>query len=132
VLLAFTAYYSSPFWVFLIGYFLLINSQSVTSGNMQVLGSDLAPARARGRFIGIWRMLAALGGASSPTLFSIFATIGYAASFSFLGVCAFVVCLVIGFKVKETVRSRGQEAVEIKPEPEPVAASDGPPRTGSP
>jgi MFS family permease len=133
VILAFTAYLQSPFWVFLVGYFLLISSQSITGGNMQVLGSDLAPARARGRFIGIWRLLAALGGATSPTLFSIFAAIGYTLSFSFIGTCALIVTLVIGFKVKETIRPRAEEVPATPPEPppEPVAAEAAPAKTAS-
>jgi MFS family permease len=118
-LLAYTAIDQSPFWFFLIGYFLLISSQSITGGNMQVLGSDLAPARARGRFIGIWRFLAALGNAGSPAMFSLLTFIGYAASFSFLSVCALAVALIVGFKVQETMRARVRE---VAPEPGNLAA----------
>ena len=123
--LAWTSYTHAPFAVFLVGFFLLNISQSITSGNMQVLGSDLAPARARGRFIGIWRMMAQLGNASSPTLFSLFALIGYAASFGFMAVSGLVVTLVIAFKVKETVTTRSKtkpDANGATPAPEPVAA----------
>jgi MFS family permease len=107
--LAFTAVDHSAFPIFLIGYFLLNISQGVTAGNMQVLGSDLAPRRARGRFIGIWRMLAELGNALSPTLFSLFSLIGYVASFSFVGACALAVSTIIAFKVKETIGRRDVE-----------------------
>jgi len=101
-------------------------SQSVTSGNMQVLGADLAPARARGRFIGLWRMLAQLGNASSPTMFSLFAVIGYGASFSFMGVCALIVSLIIGLKIKETV-GRRDTIIPVEPvEPPPEAAATVP------
>jgi MFS family permease len=120
-LLAVTALYDAPFWVFFIGYFLLITSQSVTGGNMQVLGSDLAPARARGRFIGLWRLLAALGNAGSPTMFGLLSAIGYAASFSFIASCALVVCLVVGFKVKETMRR-----AEPQPPPEKAPTESAP------
>jgi sugar phosphate permease len=101
-------------------------SQGVTGGNMQVLGSDLAPARARGRFIGLWRFMAELGNASSPTLFSLFALIGYAASFSFTGACGLVVALVIGLKVRETVRRR-ETATPAVPQgpPEPAVLPAG-------
>jgi MFS family permease len=131
--LAFTALNHSPFWVFLIGYFMLGISQGVTGGNMQVLGSDLAPARARGRFIGLWRFMAELGNASGPTLFSLFALIGYAASFSFTGACGLVVALVIGIKVKETMRRREEitPAVAQAP-PEPPALPGGVPVNGVP
>jgi MFS family permease len=123
--LAFTALNHSPFWVFLVGYFMLGITQGITGGNMQVLGSDLAPARARGRFIGLWRFMAELGNASSPTLFSLFALAGYALSFSFTGGCALIVALVIGLKVKETVRRREQVGTNVPqapPEPTPTAA----------
>ncbi len=96
---------------------------------MQVLGSDLAPARARGRFIGLWRMLAELGNASSPTLFQVFYTIGAAASFSFIAFSALMVSLVIGFKVQETVRSEGgggRRRRAREPEFQPVEPA-GPP-----
>jgi MFS family permease len=126
--LAFTALDHSPFWVFLIGFFMLGISQGVTGGNMQVLGSDLAPARARGRFIGLWRFMAELGNASSPTLFSLFALIGYAASFSFTGACGLVVALVIGLRVKETVRRRVETTPAVaQAPPEPPASPAGVP-----
>jgi MFS family permease len=121
--LAFTALAHSPFWVFLIGYFMLNVSQGVTSGNMQVLGADLAPARARGRFIGLWRFMAEFGNASSPTMFSLFALIGYAMSFSFTGTCALMVALIIGVKMKETLAPRpSDEPVDVPVEPAVVAA----------
>ncbi len=131
--LAWTALDHSPFPLFLVGYYLLNASQGITSGNMQVMGSDLAPARARGRFIGIWRMLAQLGNASSPTMFSLFAMIGYAASFSFVGGCALTVALIIAFRVKETVgRSRSveteaAEAAAAATVPSPVVVPAEPP-----
>ena len=132
--LVYTVIDHSPFWVFLIGYFWINMSQGITGGNMQVLGSDLAPARARGRFIGIWRMLAAFGNAGSPTIFSALATIGYAASFSFIGFCAATVSIIIAFKVKETIRPRERASpVPVPaPPPEPAAtASAGTSTTGS-
>jgi MFS family permease len=118
--LAYTVLAHSPFPVFLIGFFAINLCQGITGGNMQVLGSDLAPARARGRFIGIWRMLAALGNASSPTIFTLLAAIGYAASFSFVGACSLIVALIIGFRIKETIRPR---TTAVRPEPAPPAAA---------
>jgi MFS family permease len=125
--LAWTAYDHSPFWVFLIGYYALNVSQGVTAGNMQVLGSDLAPARARGRFIGLWRLMAELGNASSPTVFSALSVIGYMASFSFIGSCAFMVAVIIGFKVKETIGRKVTVVVPATPEPVAAAETRAPP-----
>jgi MFS family permease len=123
--LAWTAYEHSPFSVFLLGYYLLNVSQGITAGNMQVLGSDLAPARARGRFIGLWRFMAELGNASSPTLFSALAVVGYVASFSFIGGCALMVALIIGVKVRETVGAR-RIPVEPPARPDAAESDDGP------
>jgi MFS family permease len=122
--LAFTALSHSAFNVFLIGYFMLNFSQGITAGNMQVLGSDLAPARARGRFIGLWRLMAEFGNAASPTMFSLFALIGYAASFSFTGSCALIVALIIGLKIKETVgRRRDGPPTVALPTPDATATA---------
>lgn len=38
------------------------------SGTMMTLGADLAPRRARGEFLGLWRFIGDAGGASSPLL----------------------------------------------------------------
>jgi MFS family permease len=123
--LAFTALAHSPFWVFLVGYFMLNVSQAVTSGNMQVLGADLAPARARGRFIGLWRFMAEFGNASSPTMFSLFALVGYAMSFSFTGTCALMVALIIGLKMKETLSPPGEiKSVYVAGAPQASPESD--------
>jgi MFS family permease len=104
--LAWTALVEAPFTVFLVGFFLFNMSQGITGGNMQVLGSDLSPDRGRGKFFGTWRMIGEGGNATSPLVFSLLATIGYAASFSFIGLCGLAVALIIGFKVNETVGNR--------------------------
>ena len=120
--LAWTVLGNAPFELFLVGFFALHMSQAVTAGNMQVLGSDLAPARARGRFIGIWRFLAQLGQASSPAMFSLFALAGYAASFGFVGTCGLITALIVGLKVKETVGRRVTPVTEAaKAEPDAAA-----------
>ena len=127
IFLAWTALTGASFALFLVGYFAIHMSQGVTSGNMQVLGSDLAPERARGRFIGIWRTLAEVGNATSPLVFTALTAVSYAASFSFVAICALVVVYAIGAKVPETVRSRSsgrgrgrREAAEAPPEPPPT------------
>jgi MFS family permease len=104
LLLAICASAGVSFEVFLVFYFMLHISQGITAGNMQVLGSDLAPSRARGRFFGIWRTIAEVGQVGSPTIFGLLAAISYAASFSFVSMCGLVVALIIGFKIHETVR----------------------------
>lgn len=83
------------------------SSQSMTSGNMQVLGADIAPAAARGRFFGFWRLAGEIGHIVSPAVFAVLADyVAYSASFSFLSICAFLAAGVIAFRVKETVTAR--------------------------
>jgi MFS family permease len=121
-LLAIVAATGATFEVFLLFYFMLHISQGVTAGNMQVLGSDLAPSRARGRFFGIWRTFAEIGQAGSPTIFGALAVIGYAASFSFVSLCGLIVALIIGLKIKETV-TRERPQAETPPETTAVPAA---------
>src|SRR5262245_1400784 len=46
---------------FVAGFLWIQGGHSVTSGSMQVLGSDMAPAVARGRFFGFWRLVGEIG-----------------------------------------------------------------------
>ncbi len=79
-------------------------SQSVTAGSMQVLGSDMAPAVARGRFFGFWRLIGEIGGLVSPALFALVAEqIAYSAAFALFALCALATSALLAFSVKETV-----------------------------
>jgi MFS family permease len=122
--MAATALLGSPLWVFLVAYLLQHISQGTTGGNMQVLGSDLAPSRARGRFMAMWRMIGEGGNLANPIMFTWLAvSISYAAAFSFIGLSALGVVLIIGFKVKETVGSRKAEKGPPAAEPAPELAA---------
>ena len=78
--------------------------QSVTAGSMQVLGSDMAPAVARGRFFGFWRLIGEIGGLVSPALFALVAEqIAYSAAFALFALCALATASLLTFSVKETV-----------------------------
>jgi MFS family permease len=89
-----------------IGAFLWMHaSQAVTAGSMQVLGSDMAPAHARGRFFGFWRLIGEIGGLVSPALFGFIAEhMGYTVSFAMIGVCSLATALLLAFSVRETVQ----------------------------
>ena len=118
--MAVTVVLESPLWVFLVAYLLQHISQGTTGGNMQVLGSDLAPARARGRFFAIWRMIGEGGNLANPIMFTWLAvSVSYAAAFGFVGIAALGVVLIIGFKVKETVGAHKVEKAA------PPAAGEG-------
>jgi MFS family permease len=89
---------------FIAGFLWIHGSHSVTSGSMQVLGSDMAPAAARGRFFGFWRMVGEIGSLVSPALFALAAEqIAYSAAFALFGFCAFATALLLAFSVTETV-----------------------------
>jgi MFS family permease len=78
--------------------------QSVTAGSMQVLGSDMAPAVARGRFFGFWRLIGEIGGLVSPALFALVAEqIAYSAAFALFALCSLATAALLTFSVKETV-----------------------------
>jgi MFS family permease len=78
--------------------------QSVTAGSMQVLGSDMAPAVARGRFFGFWRLIGDIGGLVSPALFALVAEqIAYSAAFALFALCSLATAALLAFAVKETV-----------------------------
>jgi MFS family permease len=78
--------------------------QSVTAGSMQVLGSDMAPAVARGRFFGFWRLIGEIGGLVSPALFALVAEqIAYSAAFTLFALCSLATAALLTFSVKETV-----------------------------
>jgi MFS family permease len=80
---------------------------------MQVLGSDLAPASARGRFFGFWRLIGEIGGLISPALFGLVADqIAYSAAFALFGFCSLATAALLAFSVKETV---GEEIASTKP-----------------
>ncbi len=97
-------------FVYFIGGFLWVHcGQAVTAGSMQVLGSDMAPAHARGRFFGFWRLIGEIGGLVSPAVFGFVADhISYAAAFSMTAVFALTTAALLTFSVHETVgRDRG-------------------------
>jgi MFS family permease len=90
--------------VFVAAFLWLHASQAVTAGSMQVLGSDMAPANARGRFFGFWRLIGEIGGLVSPALFGFVAEhFGYTVSFAIIGFCSLATAMLLALSVKETV-----------------------------
>ena len=108
--MAWTAYSEAPFPWFVAAFMLVQLSTSISAGNMQVIGSLIAPANVRGRFFGIWRLVGEGGSAASPAVFAVLATVSsYAASFVFLSICAFG-CAVILFTQVRTALREGERA----------------------
>ena len=103
-LMALSAYWHWSLSAFVIAFLWISVAQSITSGSMQVLGSDLAPPTARGRFFGIWRLVGEIGHILSPAIFALLAEqVAYAASFSFLALCAFLAAVLIGVQLRDTI-----------------------------
>lgn len=103
--LAATAYLNASYAWFIAAFTAVHMAVNVISGNMQTLGTDVAPVNARGMFFGVSRTVAQSGAALSPASFSAFTSIaGSAAAFSFLGGAAFLGAIIVIFLVPETLR----------------------------
>jgi sugar phosphate permease len=77
---------------------------------MQVVGSDMAPAAARGRFFGFWRLVGEIGALVSPALFALLADhVAYSAAFFVFGLCSFATAVLLNFSVN-TVRGKSAES----------------------
>lgn len=88
---------------FIAGFFWVHAGHSMTSGSMQVVGSDMAPAAARGRFFGLWRLVGEIGGLVSPALFAALADhVAYSAAFTLVAVCSLATAALLSVSVKET------------------------------
>jgi MFS family permease len=106
-LLAVSAYaHLSLTWY--VGLFLLgVATQALTGGSVQTVGADVAPAEARGTFLGIWRFTGQGGVALGPIIFALVAdTVDYGTAFLFTSGCAAVVAFLLIRYVPET-RSTG-------------------------
>lgn len=100
--------------LFIAGFLWIHSSHSVTSGSMQVLGTDMAPANARGRFFGFWRMIGEVGGLISPALFGFVADhAGYGLAFTMTALFALTTAALLAFSVNETV-GRGEFESRMK------------------
>ena len=104
VYLASSAQWQWSLAVFIGGFVWLQCASSLTSGSMQVLGSDMAPAVARGRFFGFWRLIGQIAGLISPALFALVAErVSYSAAFAFFAICSLATAALLAFSVRETV-----------------------------
>ncbi|HET7679209.1 MAG TPA: MFS transporter, partial [Xanthobacteraceae bacterium] len=88
-------------------FFFAVTAQALTGSSIQTVGADVAPAEARGLFLGIWRLTGQGGVTLSPILFAVIAeTLGYGSSFVFVAAAGAVVTFLLIFYVPET-RTRG-------------------------
>ncbi|HET7678601.1 MAG TPA: MFS transporter [Xanthobacteraceae bacterium] len=88
-------------------FFFAVTAQALTGSSIQTVGADVAPAEARGLFLGVWRLTGQGGVTLSPILFAVIAeTLGYGSSFLFVAAAGAVVTFLLIFYVPET-RTRG-------------------------
>jgi MFS family permease len=103
--IAITFFASLPFSTFIVAFVALHLSMSLMTGNMQTLGSDVAPAHARGRFFGVSRMVSQSGTLASPTSFAILSQlVNFGVAFIFLGGAALTGAFIVVFILKETLQ----------------------------
>jgi MFS family permease len=108
--------------VFILAFIAIHFCVSLISGNMQTLGTDVAPAHARGAFFGVSRQIAQTGSLASPVSFTFLVSVfSYTAAFSFLSVTALLAAAVVFFGIPETLKK------EPKLETAPVPATAKPP-----
>jgi len=114
--IAMTHFASLPFSAFIVAFVALHLSMSLMTGNMQTLGSDVAPAHARGRFFGVSRMTSQAGSMASPTSFAILSQmVNFGAAFVFLGGAAFTGAFIVVFILKETLQKTSEQAADLRP-----------------
>jgi MFS family permease len=105
-----TAFFPTPVTFFVVTYVLVLATQGTTGGVMQVLGTDLAPPFARGRFFAIWRPIAQLGSTVTPAIFAGIAEhAGYGYGFLYLAGCALMVALGVGTVLGDTLAQHDRE-----------------------
>ncbi len=86
-------------------------SISIISGNMQTLGTDVAPPQARGLFFGMSRLVAQGGSTASPMSFGLLSgAFGFGAAFVLLASTAFAAAMVVVFFLEETLRKPDKTA----------------------
>ena len=111
-----TAYMHLSFEMFVLAYLCVYMSNAITGGNMQTLGSDIAPKNARGRFYGVWNTLGSVGSPVSTSIFALLsASMGYWVAFGFLGTMACGAALILGTQVRDRVREKRAAAAAAAP-----------------
>lgn len=107
VFLGVTSFASLPFSAFVGGFVVLQTMNSLLTGSWQVVGSDLAPPGARGRFFAVGRTVTQAGFATNPAAFSLLTALsGFTLALSVIGAAGMLSSLVLGVFVEETHRER--------------------------
>jgi MFS family permease len=109
LLLAATAFLQVSYGWYVVAFLLAVLAQGLTGSSVQTVGADVAPANARGTFLGLWRFTAQVGTSLSPAAFALLADkAGYGYSFVFVSAAALIVAYLLIKHVPET--SKGAPA----------------------
>ena len=116
-----TAALSLPLGAFIAAFVWINIGMSTMAGTMQTIGSDVAPAEARGKFFGVTRLIAETGSVMNPVSFGVMTAAvagagGFAGAFAITAVAALVTATVVGFGLNETLR---------KDDPAPATSEGG-------
>jgi MFS family permease len=101
--LGITSFASLPFSAFIAGFIVLQTMNSLLTGSWQVIGSDLAPPGARGRFFAAGRTVTQAGFVTNPAAFSLLTALsGFTLALSVIGAAGLLSSFILGAFVKET------------------------------
>lgn len=107
--MASVAAFELPLALFVAAFVLINMAISFMAGSMQTLGSDVAPAGARGKFFGVNRLIAECGSMSNPGVFIVASALivggmGFATAFGATALCAVSASSLVGLGLRETLR----------------------------
>jgi len=116
-----------PFQVFMVAYLCVYACTSMTGGNMQTLGSDIAPPHLRGKFYGISQTLGNVGGPLATSAFALLsAKVGYWSAFAFLAFTSGSAAFILATQVRDRLRDERRASKTISssdPPLEPVSSA---------
>ncbi len=105
--MALTAYNHWPFTAYVAAFLLVIATNTITTGNMQILASDIAPSHARGRFFGLTQTNVQIGHVLSPLSFAFLVERADAsAGFVFFALLSLSVAVTIGTLMRDPIREQ--------------------------
>jgi MFS family permease len=104
--MALTAANDWSFAHYVAGFLLVEAANMITTGCMQTLGSDIAPAHQRGSFFGVSQTVVQVGGVLSPATFAILAdNVNAPSAFLFLAVSSLSVSILVGTLIRDVGRA---------------------------
>ncbi len=105
-----TSFVGLGFGYFVVGFVVLQTMNSLLTGSWQVVGSDLAPEGARGRFFAVGRQVTQAGFATNPAIFSLATALsGFTLALGIVGAAGMLSSFILAVFVPETHRARSRK-----------------------